>query len=95
MKIFLDLSRHCIETELKRIQNRLISDYLKLKKEDISLEKKIESIQSALLRLDFNMLRSRFPELDGRAEKEILVEFDTAGRIRIFSNSEEIYRTAD
>lgn len=59
----LDLSRHCIETEIRRLYNRSISLYLKLKKEDPLLEADIELLKAALESLDFPGLRSGYGEL--------------------------------
>jgi hypothetical protein len=62
----LDLTKHCIETEIKRLYNRSISLYLKLKKEDPRFEADILLLQTALECLDFPRLRSRHAELAGR-----------------------------
>ncbi len=61
----LDLSRHCIETEIRRLYNRSVSLYFKLKKEDPQLEAEIELLKTALERLDFPRLRSGHGELAG------------------------------
>jgi len=62
----LDLSKHCIETEIRRLYNRSVSRYIKLKKIDPQLETDIELLKTALERLDFPNLRSGYGELAGR-----------------------------
>jgi hypothetical protein len=83
MKIQLDLTTHCIETELKRLHNRILSRYFKLKSENASLEEQMEYIGKALKTLDFPFLRSRFPNLAGRSDKEVLLTVDEKGEMGI------------
>ena len=52
MKIQLDLSKHCIETEIKRLCNRALSDYFKEVKDKGLIEKIIELTQQALKTFD-------------------------------------------
>jgi len=61
----LDLSEHCIQTEIKRRYNRSISRYFKLEKEDPQLEADIEVLKTALENLDFPHLRSAHAALAG------------------------------
>ncbi|MBW2250191.1 MAG: hypothetical protein JRF60_06080, partial [Deltaproteobacteria bacterium] len=52
MKIKLNLSRHCIETETKRLYNQSVLKYFKADDKD-RIEKQIETLQNALQTLDF------------------------------------------
>lgn len=62
----LNLSKHCIETELKRQYNHAISNYFKAQEgQKPFLESSIEILHQALENLNFASLRSQFPELAG------------------------------
>ena len=63
----LDLSKHCIETEIRRLYNRDVSRYIRLKRGDRQIEADIELLKLALESLDFSQLRSGYPALAGRA----------------------------
>lgn len=73
MEIKLDLNRHCVETEIKRLHNRAIFQYFKLdkeqgfktKQEKQILENRIELLEQALKKFDFGFLRSKFATLAG------------------------------
>jgi hypothetical protein len=91
MEIRLDLSTHCIETELKRLHNRFLSLYFKHGGKDIELEEKIQHICLALETLDFPSLRSRFPGLAGGCKDLFFLLFDEQGGIRIRQGTEDIY----
>ncbi len=90
MKIQLDLSRHCIETELRRLHDLSISRYFKTKGMDAELEKRIENIGHALEKLDFPSLRSRFPDLAGGSSASVFLSIDGNGKIRIHINAEQV-----
>jgi hypothetical protein len=79
----LDLSRHCIETEIRWLYNRSVSRYIKLKKEDPLLEADIELLKAALESLDFPGLRSGYGELAGNQGNHVveLVASDDGGVI--------------
>jgi hypothetical protein len=94
MKIVLDTSRHCIETEMKRQSNKVISAYFKKgKTEDPSaLESRIELLQKGLERFDFNKLRARYPELRSETQGEVvLIEAGEAGAPDLLINGEAIH----
>ena len=65
MEIPLDLTRHCIETESKKIHNRLIQSYFKSENEKESLELAIDAIKLFLEQVDFSKLRFDYPDLAG------------------------------
>ena len=60
----LDLSRHCILTEIRRQQERAVSEALK-GHGDESLLDKAESLKRILEGVDLKSLRARYPELQG------------------------------
>ena len=74
MDILLDLSTHCIETELKRQYNRLISKYFKTDTEEKDrIESKIDMLRLALETLDFSKLRARHRLLCGGQARQRIV----------------------
>jgi len=67
MKITLNLSRHCIETESKRIYEESLRQYFKAPdSKRPELEKIIEGLRNFLEYSDFKHLRSSHPVLAGR-----------------------------
>lgn len=74
MDIQLDLSSHCIETELKRQYNRLISEYFKAGPAEKELmEATIDMLRLGLETLDFARLRARHHALCGGADPHKIV----------------------
>lgn len=90
MEIQLDLSRHCIETELKRLYDLSLSRYFKTKGMSKEMEEKVEQIGHAMETLDFPSLRSRFPDLAGGSPKSISLSTDKHGKIRIHIDAKQI-----
>lgn len=65
----LDLSKHCIETEIKRQHNRAVSDYFRAGPAvRRHLEEVIEQTRHVLEAADFKQLRSTYPSLAGHCE---------------------------
>ena len=90
LKMRLDLSRHCIETEIKRIYNRKVAKYFKDDTPKQALENQIETLKNALEQLDFPYLRSHYPMLAGNGEKNIFLDVDTDGNLLIITPEEVI-----
>ncbi|MDY6830487.1 MAG: hypothetical protein SWC96_01355 [Thermodesulfobacteriota bacterium] len=87
IKIPLDLSKHCIQTETKRVYNRLLSTCLKPGTgPDTLAEQKLELLQQALETWDFAALRAAYPELAGGREAAVVLVTGPAGRLRISLN---------
>jgi hypothetical protein len=86
----LTLEKHCIETALKRLHNRLMSEYFKAKGESPEVEKKIELIGQVLTDLDFSHLRTRFPALAGHSDKDVTLIIDADSHPHIYITGEEI-----
>lgn len=75
MRLILDLSSHCIETELKQQHNRAVSSYFHaVPEEKEQVEQIVELTQQALTALDFGKLRSDWPQLSGGAEVAAAIE---------------------
>ncbi|VVS92237.1 hypothetical protein [Desulfoluna spongiiphila] len=64
-QIELDVSRHCIASEVKRLHNRRISNYFKGRGDKDFLEPEIALLARALEELDLPALRGRHPRLAG------------------------------
>jgi hypothetical protein len=77
MEICLDLSKHCIETELRRQHERAISAYFKAgQDEKRQSENIIELAGLALETLDFSHLRSQYPALAGGTDQRVALSKD-------------------
>jgi len=95
MKIDLDLSRHCIETEMKRQYNKNISAYFKrqgsLNEPDKqALEAQIELLQQGLESFDFNRLRAQYPELRGEIQAGVALAQTSEDAPEILINGKAI-----
>jgi len=89
MKIKLNLSQHCIETEIKRLYNQSVLKYFKPNDKD-RIEKQIEILQHALQTLDFGKLRSTYPELAGHCDDHVELSLNNQNQIIILINGKEI-----
>ena len=89
MKIKLNLSRHCIETEIKRLYNQSVLKYFKADDKD-NIEKQIEILQHALQTLDFGKLRSAYPELTGHCDDHIELSVNDQNQIIIRINGKNL-----
>lgn len=76
IRLDLDLSRHCIETEIKRLHNRAISDFFRASKpsDKEAVERVVALTQLALASFDFPALRSMYPSLAGRTRARVVLE---------------------
>lgn len=73
-QVRLDLSRHCVETEIRRLYNRTISEYFRadrLQRE--RLEAIIDMTRDALESLDFNRLRNEYSPLAGHSDARVVL----------------------
>jgi hypothetical protein len=71
MEIKLDLSKHCIETEIGRIFNQALSSYFRSTEDRSSLEQIISLTKEALETIDFLALRSDHPALSGQTSDHV------------------------
>ena len=89
MKIKLNLTRHCIETETKRLYNQSVLKYFKSDDKD-HIEKQIEILQHALQTLDFRTLRNNYPELTGHCDDHVELSVNDQNQIIVRINGKEI-----
>ena len=87
----LDLTRHCIETEIKRQHNRAVSSYFRTDKtKNKRLEQIIEVTRQALESWDFHHLRSEYAPLAGQCDARAVLTAED-NRIGIVLDSETIF----
>jgi hypothetical protein len=90
MPISLDLSRHCIETELRRRHDREIAAALRPGADLDRSEPRIARLRAALDGLDFPALRTAHPELRARSAADVTLVLSENGRrisLRVNGNS--------
>jgi len=90
MKIKLNLKKHCVETELKRLYNRSLSQYFKPGSNQEQIEKIIDVIKTVLENSNISNLRSKYPELAGKSEADIVLTTDRQDQVVILINGLEI-----
>lgn len=95
MNITLNLNKHCIQTEIKRQYNKLISKYFKsdLPENRDMIGVKIDLLQHALENLDFGRLRSTYPELSGGGSDHIVLSAGSDKQLTILINDRPIDET--
>ncbi len=83
--IRLDLSAHCVETEIRRQYTIRISRYFKADKpaDKTQLETEIALLLEALEHFDFRQLRADHPDLAGGSCDDIRLIRDVESRVRI------------
>ena len=90
MKIKLNLKKHCVETELKRLYNRSLSQYFKPGSNQKQIEKILAVIKTVLENSNISNLRSKYPELSGNSEADIVLTTDRQDQVVILINGLEI-----
>lgn len=90
MKIKLDLTKHCVETELRRVYNRSLSLYFKPGSKKERIEKIITVLKTVLENSDLNNLRNTYPELAGKSEANIILTTDRRDQVVILINGLKI-----
>jgi hypothetical protein len=84
IEIPLDLSRHCVETEVRRLYNRALSEYFRAGQDKSRIEQTIELTQHALQTFDFGRLRTTHAPLAGHSNAKVsLVRDGEVHAIRI------------
>jgi hypothetical protein len=81
--IRLDLSRHCIQTEIKRQYERSLAACLRSGGEDDALAATVETLRSALETLDFPKLRAAHPALAGGRSDRVELVPAAGGRLTL------------
>ena len=90
MKIKLNLKKHCVETELKRLYNLCLSQYFKPGSNQKQIEKMLDVIKTVLENSSISNLRSKYPELSGNSEADIVLTTDRQDQVIILINGLEI-----
>jgi hypothetical protein len=79
-----------VETELKRLYNRSISNYFKGGEDQQPLEKQVEILKSILERSDFARLRRMCPELSGHCDADVILIVHSQEKIVIRVNDKTV-----
>lgn len=79
----LDLTRHCVETAVRRRYEAAIRIYFQQPDDRRHLEPAIELLHQALETLDFPALRARHPALAGKTGNRVALGRDSQGRLTI------------
>lgn len=90
MKIKLNLKKPCVETELKRLYNRSLSQYFKPGSNQKQIEKILDVIKTVLENSNISNLRSKYPDLSGNSEADIVLTTDRQDQVVILINGLEI-----
>ena len=87
-RIELDLKKHCIATEVKRLHNRRITDYFKKRGVLSLLEDEIALLTRALEELDLPALRGVNPLLAGGVPVSVVLSCNGEGGLALTLNGE-------
>ena len=79
MDIVLDLKKHCVETEIKRVHQRAVMACFRGGADQAQLETIIDLSQQALEQLDFGFLRGHYPALAGGCDATVSLCRSAAG----------------
>ena len=90
MEIGLDLSRHCIKTEVKRQYNKMLSQYFKSGEKNF--EDRIEFLKDVLQNVDLANLRSRFRDLAGDSDAEVKIFRKDDGLFQVKLNGQIVWQ---
>lgn len=90
VRIELDMSRHCIATEVKRCHNRRISDYFKGRGDKGAIEAEITLLTRALDELNLPALRGAHRLLAGGEEARVVLSGSGEGPLTITLEGEPI-----
>lgn len=82
-RLELDLTRHCIQTAIRKRCDRAIRTYFKQPDERPQLEESIQGLLQALETLDFPALRARYPVLTGNTTRRVALSVAPPGRLAI------------
>lgn len=84
-EIQLDLRRHCVETEIKKLYNLALGAYFRPAADKQGLEGRIGLLTSALESFDFPALRGHCPDLCGGSSQPVFLFEDPEGvpRLRV------------
>lgn len=84
-EIQLDLRRHCVETEIKKLYNLALGDYFRPGADKQSLETRIGLLALALEGFDFPALRGHSPGLCGGSSQPVFLfeDHDRVPRLRV------------
>jgi hypothetical protein len=86
----LDLTRHCIETEIRRRHEHCIRDYFKHPERRQRLETAIDLLREALETFDFAALRAGHNALAGHTDHRVALDRDSQDSLRILIDGQPL-----
>lgn len=95
VRLRLDLSRHCVETAIRKRYNRRVGEALRSPEPPERLESELELLKTALETFDFGRLRMTYPALAGHSSEEVELEENAPGRPLIRINGKPVAEAAD
>jgi hypothetical protein len=94
MEITIIIEKHCIETEARRLYEKLLGQYFGKSVSDqkkAALESQIKAILFFLENADFRELRHRHSELDRTSKSQVVLDIDTVEKnVRIHCQGKEM-----
>ncbi len=90
MILKFDLRHHCIETAVRKLYNKSISQYFKTNGEKEILGRQIDLLKTVLETCDFTYLRGTYRELAGHCQANAAIRTDSKNRITILLNGRQI-----
>lgn len=90
MEIELDLTRHCVETEIRRRYERALSGVFRKGADVERLEAVVELTRRALETFDFSGLRSRYSPLAGGSDERVALSASAEGAPALSIDGQEV-----
>ncbi len=90
MCIRLDVSRHCIETAIRKRYNRLVGEALRSPSMDEDTARELEMLKTCLETFDFGRLRMKYPPLVGHSNDVVELEEEKPQRPRLRINGKPV-----
>ena len=88
--IRLDVSRHCIETAIRKRYNRLVGEALRSPSMDEDTARELEMLKTCLETFDFGRLRMKYPPLAGHSSDVVELEEKKPQRPRLRINGKPV-----
>lgn len=88
--IRLDLSRHCIETAIRKRYNRLVGEILRKPSMAGDTAREFELLKTCLETFDFGRLRMKYPPLAGHSNDVVELEEEKPQRPRLRINGKPV-----
>jgi hypothetical protein len=88
--IRLDVSRHCIETAIRKRYNRLVGEVLRSSSMAEDTARELELLKNCLETFDFGRLRMEYPPLAGGSSDAVELEEEKPQQPRLRINGKPV-----